>query len=115
MVKKMTQEQDEQERLVRERQEQEALPYTWKQILPEVDINIKVDKQIRSRDLKIQIKKDFLSVVCKGQVIMEGKLSKPVKTDDCTWTLDSGEILIHLEKYNGMEWWAHVLESDPKM
>jgi hypothetical protein len=29
--------------------------------------------------------------------------------------LDSGEILIHLEKYNGMEWWAHVLQDDPKM
>ena len=100
---------------LKEQLEQESLPYSWKQTLPEVDITIKVDKTVRSRDLKIVIKKDFLSVACKGETIMQGKLSKPIKTDDCTWTLDSGEILIHLEKFNGMEWWAHVLESDPKM
>ena len=96
-------------------QEESPLPYSWKQTLPEVDISIQVDKSVKSKDLQIVIKKDFLSVSCKGECIMQGQLSKPIKTDDCTWTLDAGEIQIHLEKYNSMEWWANVLDKDPKM
>lgn len=65
-----------------------ALPYSWKQQLSDVDIEVPVPKGSRARDLNIVIQKKKLSVGLKGQEpIMAGELCKDIKVDESTWTL----------------------------
>ncbi|KAF9579661.1 hypothetical protein BGW38_003992, partial [Lunasporangiospora selenospora] len=97
----------------KEAQEQALLPYRWTQNLGDVDISIDVPKGTRARDLVVEIKKKSLKAGLKGQTpIIDGLLSKEIKMDDSTWSLDDGkELNIHLEKYRGTEWWKCVIEG----
>ncbi|KAI0068255.1 nuclear movement protein nudC [Artomyces pyxidatus] len=101
----------------REIAEQAALPYSWKQELPEVDIVVPVPKGTRARDLNVVIQKKKLSVGLKGQEpIMTGELCHEIKMEDSTWTLeDQQSVEIHLEKLNKMQWWENVLTHHPKI
>jgi len=101
----------------REEEEQNALPYRWRQELSELDLTIEVPKGTRGKNLTVVIKKNYLSVGLKGQEpIMAGDLHKDIKVEDSTWTLeDQSIVLVHLEKVNKMEWWAHVLTHHPKI
>ncbi|KAG9301670.1 hypothetical protein G9A89_016741 [Geosiphon pyriformis] len=99
----------------KEEAEQAALPYRWKQTLPDVDITVSVPKGTRSRDLVVTIKKKHLTVGLKGKpFIIDGELCKEIKVEDSTWTIeDQKEIYIHLEKLHGTEWWRNVITTDP--
>ncbi|KAL7272188.1 hypothetical protein RUND412_005015 [Rhizina undulata] len=99
----------------KEAAEQAALPYQWQQTLRDVSITVPVPVGTRGRDLIVEIGHKRLKVSLKGkEPIMEGDLSKPIRTDESTWTLeDQKSIEIHLEKINQMEWWANVLTHHP--
>jgi hypothetical protein len=65
-----------------------ALPYTWKQNLPDVDVEIIVPKGTRARDLAVDIGRKKLSVGLKNkEPIMSGELCREIKIEDSTWTL----------------------------
>lgn len=65
-----------------------ALPYTWKQQLSDVDIEVPVPKGTRGKQLDVLISKKKLSVGLKGQEpILSGELCKDIKVDDSTWTI----------------------------
>ncbi|GAA5945624.1 hypothetical protein JCM1841_002467 [Sporobolomyces salmonicolor] len=101
----------------REKREQEALPYRWRQTLSDLTISIPVPSGTRSKQLDIQIKKQFIKVAIKGgETILEGEMPKEVKVDESTWTLDdSREVTISLEKLNQQTWWPHIVTSAPKI
>ncbi|KAF9346767.1 hypothetical protein BGX26_001716 [Mortierella sp. AD094] len=101
----------------REKEEQAALPYKWRQTLIDVDVSVQVPKGTRAKDLTVDIKKRSLKVGVKGQpLIIDGELIKEIKVDDSTWTLDNQqEINIHLEKFKGTEWWKCVIEGHPEL
>ncbi|KAL9937100.1 hypothetical protein V8E36_004335 [Tilletia maclaganii] len=101
----------------REAAEQGALPYKWTQTLDHLDLTVPVQEGTRGRDLDVQIKKSSIKVGYKGKApIFQGELSKEVKEDDSTWSLeDSSTIVIYLEKLKKGDWWAHVITSDPKI
>jgi hypothetical protein len=58
-----------------------------------------------------------LKVGLKGQpLIIDGLMPKKCLPEDGTWLLSDGkEIVIQLEKVNKMEWWNHVVTSDPEI
>ncbi|KAI9015076.1 HSP20-like chaperone [Gaertneriomyces semiglobifer] len=98
----------------REEAEQAKLPYQWRQTLQDVDVTVQLPKGTRGRDLAVTMQKRRLKAGLKGQEpIMEGELCADIRLDDSTWTVESGELLIHLEKVNQMEWWKHVLTHHP--
>ncbi|KAH7916428.1 nuclear movement protein nudC [Hygrophoropsis aurantiaca] len=101
----------------REKAEQAALPYKWRQELGEVDITVPVPKGTRGRDLSVTIQKKRLSVGLKGQSekILDGELCKEIKIDDSTWSVEDQELFIHLEKLNQQQWWENVLIHHPKI
>jgi hypothetical protein len=46
----------------------------------------------------------------------QGELFKPVKVDDCFWSIEDGKSLsILLTKQNQMEWWKSVVKGDPEV
>ncbi|CAD6889472.1 unnamed protein product [Tilletia controversa] len=116
---KLTPEQQaEHDRSEREREaaEQAALPYKWTQTLNHLDLTVPVQEGTRGRDLDIQIKKRSIKVAYKGkEPIFQGELSREIKEDDSTWSLEDSIIAIYLEKLKQGDWWAHVLTSDPKI
>jgi hypothetical protein len=66
----------------------QALPYSWKQSLEDVDIVVPVPKGTRARDLVVVIAKKKLSIGLKGKdPIMAGDLCQDVKIEESTWTL----------------------------
>ncbi|RCV20960.1 hypothetical protein SEVIR_4G099700v4 [Setaria viridis] len=91
--------------------------YSWTQQLPEVNITVPVPEGTKSRFVVCDIKKNHLKVGLKGQpLIIDGELYKPVKVDDCFWSIEDGKSLnILLTKHNQMEWWKSVIKGDPEV
>ena len=66
----------------------QALPYTWKQQLADVDIEVPIPKGTRAKQLNVVLQKKKLSVGLKGEEpIMSGELCKEIKVEDSTWTV----------------------------
>ncbi|CAK9146566.1 unnamed protein product [Ilex paraguariensis] len=62
--------------------------YSWGQSLQEVTVNVLVPSGTKSRFVVCEIKKNHLKVGLKGQPpIIDGEFFKPVKPDDCYWSL----------------------------
>ncbi|KAF1951653.1 CS-domain-containing protein [Byssothecium circinans] len=104
----------------REDEEQAALPYKWTQTIKDLDVTIAVDAKYKGRDLDVKIAKTHLKVAIKGQdPIIDGDLPHAIHVDDSTWTLETTptgkEVVVHLDKVNQMEWWAHVVTTAPKI
>ncbi|KAJ8331567.1 hypothetical protein BDV3_000647 [Batrachochytrium dendrobatidis] len=108
---------EEKDRLARikEKEEQDALPYKWRQTLQDVDIAVPIPKGTRAKDMAITIKQKHLSVGFKSTPtpIFSGELCNNIKVEDSTWLFDNGEIMIHLEKINDREWWKNVITDHP--
>ncbi|KAI9592088.1 HSP20-like chaperone, partial [Syncephalis fuscata] len=95
----------------------ENIPYTWRQSLPEVTVIVPVPAGTRAKQLDIKIQKRRLTVGLKGETpIVDGELSKDIKVDDSTWTVDDQkEIVVQLEKVNKAEWWKNVIVGHPEI
>ncbi|XP_078429600.1 protein BOBBER 1-like [Wolffia australiana] len=91
--------------------------YSWTQTLQEVTVNIPVPAGTKSRFIVYDIKKNHLKVGLKGQPpIIDGVLHKPVRPDDCFWSIEDGRaISVLLTKQNQMEWWKCVTVGEPEV
>ncbi|MQL99347.1 hypothetical protein Taro_032069 [Colocasia esculenta] len=91
--------------------------YSWTQSLQEVNINIPVPRGTKARFVACEIKKNHLKVGLKGHhPIIDGDLHKPVKPDDCFWSIEDGKTLcVLLTKQNQMEWWRSLINGDPEV
>jgi hypothetical protein len=72
--------------------------YEWKQTLADVSLLIKLEKGVKSRDIKVSFTVTHLKVAVQGVVVLEGELSKRIIPDESTWLLDSNELQIELAK-----------------
>nr|POE85142.1 protein bobber 1 [Quercus suber] len=91
--------------------------YSWTQTLEEVTLNVPVPTGTKSRSVVCEIKKNHLKVGLKGQPPMiDGELFRPVKPDDCCWSIeDQSAISILLTKHEKMEWWKSIVKGDPEI
>lgn len=93
--------------------------YRWTQTLGEVELKVplKVNFSVRPRDVIVTITKKHLSCGLKGHPpILDGDFPHEVKLEESTWVIEDGKmLLINLEKVNKMQWWAHVITSEPEI
>lgn len=93
--------------------------YRWTQTLQDLEIKVplKVSFSARPRDVTVNITKKHLTCGIKGQPpIIDGDFPHEVKVEESTWVIEDGKLLlINLEKVNKMQWWAHVVTSDPEI
>lgn len=93
--------------------------YRWTQTLGEVELKVplKVNFSVRPRDVIVTITKKQLSCGLKGHPpILAGDFPHEVKLEESTWVIEDGKVLlINLEKVNKMQWWSHVITSEPEI
>eukprot|EP00996_Jenningsia_fusiforme_P001226 NODE_2120_length_1289_cov_68.337097_g1928_i0.p1 GENE.NODE_2120_length_1289_cov_68.337097_g1928_i0~~NODE_2120_length_1289_cov_68.337097_g1928_i0.p1 ORF type:complete len:334 (-),score=108.50 NODE_2120_length_1289_cov_68.337097_g1928_i0:142-1143(-) len=91
--------------------------YVWTQTLQELEVKVELGMNLKSRDCDVVISARHLKVAIKrGRVIIDGELAEMVKTPECFWTLEDGHIVVvHLTKYNQMEWWKNVVKGHPEI
>ncbi|KAL2914777.1 hypothetical protein HK105_205708 [Polyrhizophydium stewartii] len=100
----------------KEKAEQDALPYRWRQTLQDVDVTLPLPKGVRGKDLVVVFKQKYIKIALKSNAaepLLEGELCNNIKIEDSTWLIDGGELLIHLEKVNKAEWWKNVVTHHP--
>jgi hypothetical protein len=74
----------------------QELPFTWKQTLQDLTLNIPVPPGTKARDLIVDIKKTKLKVGLKGkEPILDGTLCKEIKVEESTWTLGGSVRSVH--------------------
>eukprot|EP00794_Sanderia_malayensis_P000285 gene285-911_t len=93
--------------------------YRWVQTLGEVDIYVPLNISFRAKgkDCVVEITQKHIKVGLKGHdPILNGEMSRKIKQEECFWVVEDGKIIhITLEKINQMEWWNHVLVTDPEI
>ena len=93
--------------------------YRWTQTLQDLEIRVplKVNFSARPKDVTVTITKKHLTCGIKGQPpIIDGDFPHEVKVEESTWVIEDGKLLLlNLEKVNKMQWWAHVVTSDPEI
>jgi len=99
--------------------EGEADGYTWKENPKRLEVKIPISRSIRSKDMEIIIKRNFLSMkIPKIDFVLEGELDGTVDADLSYWYIDDdirlGEtsVQIYLEKKKPQRIWAAVFKQD---
>jgi len=89
--------------------------YKWTQNHKDISIFIKLPKNIRGKDVDVKFNHDRLYVNIRGQdkPIINGQLFSLVKSENCTWLIDDGELIIELDKKKFDEWWKCVIIGEP--
>ncbi|KAG5327852.1 NUDC protein, partial [Pseudoatta argentina] len=84
---------------------------------PGIRVPLKINFSARPRDVVVSIAKKHLSCGLKGHPpILTGDFPHEVKLEESTWVIEDGKLLlINLEKVNKMQWWAHVITSEPEI
>ncbi|KYN16874.1 Nuclear migration protein nudC [Trachymyrmex cornetzi] len=97
-----------------------------------IRVPLKINFSARPKDVVVSITKKHLSCGLKGHPpILAGDFPHEVKLEESTWVIEDGKILlINLEKRNNsniliicneinlvnkMQWWAHVIMSEPEI
>jgi hypothetical protein len=93
------------------------LIYSWRQSRETVDVVVAAPPGARARDLRCDVSTMRLSLGVVGQrAYLEGSLCAPVKSEDCLWTLEDGELHLSLAKMEPGRAWPGLLlgqELDP--
>ena len=96
--------------------------YRWTQTLDGASIFVPVPAGTKAKHLVIDIKKKQLLIKVAGQPpVLEGEMPHTVKVEDCFWSVEDDPkvggrlISITLTKMNQMEWWKHVLTTEPEI
>lgn len=91
--------------------------YKWTQTLSEIELKVPFGITVRARDVNVKITKKTLLVGLKGQPpIIDGELCDEVKTEESMWVLQDGNsVVVNIEKLKGMNWWKHLVKTDPEI
>lgn len=88
--------------------------YYWSQSLREITLEVEVE-ECRAKDIQVDCTATRLTIRCKGNTVLEGKLHEKIVTDQTMWHLDNGnQIVLSLEKQRET-WWKCVLEGDQEI
>lgn len=96
--------------------------YTWTQTLDETSVLVAVPEGTKGKDLDVSIKPSSVSVRMKRGVngqdcpptLIEGDLVEKIRTDESTWSLEGGVLVLTLDKLK-KTWWETVLVGDDKI
>lgn len=88
--------------------------YCWSQTIVDVDITLKVPENVTSKDLKVTILTNRISIKIKDGILLEGELCQKCKHNDAMWSLDKTKLQIHLDKCREM-WWDCLVTAENRL
>jgi HSP20 family molecular chaperone IbpA len=96
--------------------------YTWTQTIDETSVLVAVPEGTKGKDLAVSLKTSSIAVEIKKAIegddgprkLLEGDLVEKIRTDESTWSLESGVLVLTLEKLK-KNWWDTVLVGDNKI
>ena len=95
--------------------------YTWTQTIDEATVLVAVPEETKGKDLSVSIKPSTISVRVKTtegesstRTLLEGDLVEKIRTDESTWSLEGGVLVLTLDKLK-KTWWETVLVGDDKI
>ena len=96
--------------------------YRWGQTEKEVTIKVSVPAGTKSKAVKLDVLTSKLKLAVMGEVILDGVLHKPVKPDDCTFTIEdegTGRLvtvtLQKLQATSASQHWKCVCDGEPEI
>jgi len=96
--------------------------YRWSQSLDSLSVFVPVPAGTKAKHLVIDIKKKNLTIKVAGQeAILDGEMPQTVKVEDCFWSVEDDPkaggrlVSVTLTKMNQMEWWKHVITTEPEI
>uniref|UniRef100_A0A3B0MIG4 Nuclear migration protein nudC n=1 Tax=Theileria annulata TaxID=5874 RepID=A0A3B0MIG4_THEAN len=90
--------------------------YDWTQTLSSLEVSVKLPQSTNSKNIKVDINTNSLSVKLNNQILFSGDLYDLVKNDESIWTIVDNKVLqITLEKKNKMNWWPTVIKGHPEI
>lgn len=94
--------------------------YEWSQTEEEVNVSIKLPKEVTKKDVICDIKPESLKVTIRGQEkpLLEGNYAagKKVICDESGWTISSGSLDLLLWKFERTDdWWPCVIQGEPEI
>eukprot|EP00051_Salpingoeca_urceolata_P025466 m.458370 g.458370 ORF g.458370 m.458370 type:complete len:308 (-) comp20337_c2_seq1:112-1035(-) len=91
--------------------------FSFTQSLSDLEIRIPLEKKVRGKDCHVIVDQSHIKAGLKGlDPIVDGELHKHIQSDESTWTLEDGRVIvISLEKVNKMEWWPRLTVNDPEI
>jgi HSP20 family molecular chaperone IbpA len=96
--------------------------YKWTQTIDECSVLIGIPKGLRGKDLNISMTPTFLSVKTKTplegedkpRTFVEGKLVEKIRSDESTWSMEGGVVIVTLEKLK-KTFWGTIIDGDEKI
>jgi hypothetical protein len=94
--------------------------YKWTQNAKDLSLYIPIPENIKGKDIIIDFNPTKILVGIKGsQPIFDGELFSIIKTDNCTWLINSDdgkrELVVELDKKKFDEWWPCVMKGDQEI
>ncbi|XP_019881040.1 nudC domain-containing protein 3 isoform X1 [Aethina tumida] len=89
--------------------------FCWSQNILDVDIFVKVPKDITAKDVCVYITPDSVTVKLKdGTTLLQGSLCQNIKHNEAIWSVVNNKIEIHLDKRKDM-WWDCLFKGHKKL
>lgn len=97
----------------------DLLHYRWTQTLAELELRVpfNVSYPLKAKHIVCEMRKKYLKIGLKGEPpIIEGNLSKEIKLEESTWTIDDGKtVVVSIDKVNKMEWWSRIIDTEQEI
>ena len=84
--------------------------FKWTQTDDEVEVVVDAGEGTKAKDVWAVFRPDHVKVVVNGETKFEVGGDKPpglfrkVRPDDCTWTIESGKVVVTLQKTDEQLW-----------
>ena len=93
--------------------------YSWGQTLEQLDVTVEIEKDIRAKQLDVQLKTTTVRIARKdgSKVYLEGEWFEKIDAEESFWTLESGpnnkQLVMNITKIpNQDKWWDTVIKGD---
>ena len=86
--------------------------YEWDQTLEEVNMYVEGPPGVTAKVLAVRIDTDEVAIGIRGNPpYLEHRLTERVKTEECYWTLEDGELHLQLQKLRRGKPWESLFEG----
>jgi len=93
--------------------------YSWGQTLEQLDVSVKMEKDVRSKDLIVEMKSNTVKIARKdgSKVYLEGEWFEKIDSEESFWTIetlaDCKQLVMNITKTGTQDkWWDGVLKGD---